>query len=485
MLGDRSIWVPLLVPGAIGSVPVALGAYWWLGSLGAVVAVAATGICCTLATGVMVARWHREAAARLHQPALRGASQRGTGIFRSLLQQACSHVAQLENENREIVHGKTELEAKTRVRRKETRRLETALNALEQPVVITDNGDTVQFCNVAARSLFRSAAGGEAETADIDLNAVPQLRKLIELTRSRNAATASRKTEFEIDIGGETAAYRATAVNVFGEHDGAPVGVVTVLADIGDERDENTRHAEFVSSVCHELKTPMSSIKAFVEMLMDGDVEDPDEQRELCGFIDVQVDRLTRLVNNMLNLTRIQSGVIQVEREDCELNGILNKALDVVRPRADEKQIRLVSELSDLYLAVHVDRDLFGQAVINLLSNAVKYTPEGGEVRMRSRMDENRAVIEVRDNGMGIPEESLSHIFDRFYRVPQNNKAAAGSGLGLALVQYITTELHNGQISVDSTVNEGTCFTITIPLGHLDQGGRKQERNNESALCPA
>src|SRR5690606_21104867 len=151
-------------------------------------------------------------------------------------------------------------------------------------------------------------------------------------------------------------------------------------------------------------------------------------------------------------LTRVESGVIKVQREDCELNDVLHKAFGVVQQLAAEKQIRLIPELSELYLAVHLDRDLFGQAVINLLSNAVKYTPAGGEVRLRSRMDEDQAVIEVRDTGMGIPAESLPRLFQRFYRVPENNHAAAGTGLGLALVHYIVAELHNGSIAIDSVV---------------------------------
>jgi signal transduction histidine kinase len=129
---------------------------------------------------------------------------------------------------------------------------------------------------------------------------------------------------------------------------------------------------------------------------------------------------------------------------------------------------------------VHPDQDLLGQAIINLLSNAIKYTPEGGEARLRSRMDEGEAVIEVRDNGMGIPGDALPHIFDRFYRVECNNKATAGTGLGLALVHYILTELHNGDVSVESEVDEGTCFTARIPLGNRN---RRPKLEREEPEC--
>jgi signal transduction histidine kinase len=115
---------------------------------------------------------------------------------------------------------------------------------------------------------------------------------------------------------------------------------------------------------------------------------------------------------------------------------------------------------------------LFGQAIINLISNAVKYTPIDGEVRIRTRMQDTEAVIEVQDNGMGIPPDALPKLFERFYRVPQNSHAAAGTGLGLALVKYIVTNIHDGSISVTSQVDRGSNFAIRIPLGHRGRSTR-------------
>ena len=146
--------------------------------------------------------------------------------------------------------------------------------------------------------------------------------------------------------------------------------------------------------------------------------------------------------------------------------------MEVVATAAKEKRITVVDELSDLYLPAHLDLDLFGQAIINLMSNAIKYTPADGEVRIRTRMQDTEAVIEVQDNGMGIPADALPRLFERFYRVPQNSKAAPGTGLGLALVKYIVTNIHDGSISVTSQVNHGSNFSIRIPLGHRGRGTR-------------
>ncbi len=429
-----------------------------------------------LATAAAIARriqlQAEQAYVLLRRPELRDGGMAQTGVYEPLIRDCCERLSRTDAELLAAVKARDELGVRFNGRQKQIRRLEMAVECLPMPILIADDSDRPVVWNVAAVELF----GGMAAGGDQSLPLPPDLSRLVVETRTRSAATRSRSLELQLEIGGNVRPYRAAATHLV-DGDGSSLGVIAVLDDIGGEQEARSRHAEFVSSVCHELKTPMSSMKAFIEMLMDGDVADPEEQLRLYGFIDVQIDRLTRLVNNMLNLARIESGVIKIQREDCGLNDVLEKALEVVRPMADEKQIRLIPQFSPLYLAVHVDRDLFGQGVINLLSNAIKYTPEGGEVRLKSRLAESEAVLEVQDTGMGIPADDLHRIFERFFRVEQNCKAAAGTGLGLALVQYIVADIHNGRISVQSRVNEGSCFTVAIPLGHRDKNRRKAEQH--------
>jgi two-component system phosphate regulon sensor histidine kinase PhoR len=256
------------------------------------------------------------------------------------------------------------------------------------------------------------------------------------------------------------------------------LGTLAVLTDIRDEKTAKTKHAEFVSSVAHEFKTPMASIKAFLELLIDEDVTEPAEQKDLFEKIDFQVSRLNRMVGNLLNLARIEAGAVKVTRTDCDLNDVLQKSADVVKPLAEERGQQLVLDLSQLYLPVQADRDLLGQAIINLLSNAVKYTPEQGRITLRSQMLELEALVTVEDTGLGIPPDSLPKIFDRFYRVPEHQHSATGTGLGLAFVQTVVEDLHNGHISVESTVGKGSKFLVRIPLGH--QQTHKRARKPEA-----
>jgi len=469
----------LLTASVIVGIAFALVAYVLLRSPAAAAFVLVAAVVGSLTEILLAIRDSHRAVARIRCSNLADERTSGLGLYAELLFEARRQLIQREQEARAAVADKTRLEARVGVRRKQDRQQRSALDALDHPLWIVDAHGHVQFANRVAQEWFppeHDAAtnrfGDHQRTGSIDH--VTAVADLIEQVRTREAATDRRTTEFEWKQADEPILFRATATSVR-DDDGSLLSVVVVLNDIRDEQREKTRHAEFVSSVSHELKTPMAGIKAFVELLMDGDVADPDERQELYGYIDTQVDRLTRLVNNILNLARIESGVVKIQREDCELNDVLKEALDVVRPAAEEKQIQLGSELSDLYFPVHIDRDLFRQAVINLLSNAVKYTPSGGEVCLHSRMESRDAVVDVRDTGMGIPADALPRLFERFYRVEQNNKAAAGTGLGLSLVHEIVTELHNGSLDVESTVNEGTCFSVTIPLGHTQPNRGREE----------
>ena len=224
-------------------------------------------------------------------------------------------------------------------------------------------------------------------------------------------------------------------------------GAVVVLRNIADQKAVQKRNAEFVSAVSHEMKTPLAGIKAYVELLADGDAEDEATREEFLSVIDGQADRLQRLVDNLLNLARIEAGVVKVSKEPRSLNAILEEALNVMQPAADSKGIRLTNDLSPLYLPVLADRDMLLQAAINLLSNAIKYTPDDGQVTLRSRMEEAQVRFEVQDTGVGLSADDCERVFEKFYRVEKNKSMASGTGLGLPLAKHIIEDVHGGRLN--------------------------------------
>lgn len=445
---------------------VALGAGVWLGSHSLSLTMLAGAMSAVLG-GARIAwmLWLNRAAVRL----LSGETETGPRAVNPFTPLADKARHELGRLNRAQLEAESQLDvvrARMLAQKRSLDRIMSALQTVPHPVLVTDTAGNITQWNRAAIELARELTPSAAEPLNCDF--FPGLAELITEARDRQEAAEQWQRTFDWVIDGSSRQYLAAIRNCVEED--RRLGFSITMTDTTLRRDEQSRHAEFVSSVTHEFKTPLACIRAYTEMLQDGLFESPEDQHEACETIQNQVERLTRLVNNLLNLSRIESGVIEVERDDCALQDVLLPQLETVQTAADEKHITLTNSLSDLYLPVHVDRSLMGQAIINLLSNAIKYTPEGGAVELKCRQVDRHGVIEIRDNGLGIPEESLPRLFERFYRVPQNNQAAAGTGLGLTLVHYVVTELHRGTISVESSVGKGTTFRIMLPLGH--QSGR-------------
>jgi two-component system phosphate regulon sensor histidine kinase PhoR len=367
-------------------------------------------------------------------------------------------------QRQEAEDARAVVEMRARRREIEYERLSATLASLSDPVLVIDEYDQLALCNPAAERLFglRAAAGQRGWTQQLRCEG---LVALVAEARSRHRA-AARSEELQVaDPQRGPRWYRAT-VNTFfrggDEAQGGKPAAVVVLRDINDERAARGRHAEFVSAVSHEMKTPLAGIRAYVEMLVDGDAEDEQTREEFLAVIHSQADRLQRLVDNLLNLSRIESGVVQVNKQHGSLNDLLAEAVNVVRPSAEQKRITLVEDLSPLYLGTLFDRDQLLQAAINLMSNAVKYTPEGGTVTVRSRSLDDEVQFEVEDTGVGLEPEDCERIFDKFYRVRKNQHMASGTGLGLPLAKSIVEDVHGGRLTVRSTPGQGSTFTVTL-----------------------
>jgi len=367
---------------------------------------------------------------------------------------------------RELEHNRTACEIRARRATAEYERIKGVFAELAQPILAVDAYDELVLLNRSARELF--GLGGDEPESKL-LAEVVRCRELVDLLShtAHRQKTGSRTSEIEIpDPAGEPRHFRVTASTMFDDRadsDNGAVGAVAMLQDIGDQKALRKRNAEFVSSVSHEMKTPLAGIKAYVELLVDGDAEDEETREEFLQVINGQADRLQRLVDNLLNLSRIEAGVVKVSKENQSLNELLGEALHVVQPAAEAKHIRLQPDLSPMYLGVLADRDMLLQSAINLLSNAVKYTPEGGTVTLRSRMEDGQVRFEVEDTGVGLSEEDRERVFEKFYRVKKNKNMAAGTGLGLPLAKHIVEDVHNGRLTVASQLDQGSTFAVTMP----------------------
>jgi two-component system phosphate regulon sensor histidine kinase PhoR len=359
------------------------------------------------------------------------------------------------------------LEIRCRRANRQAERAKAVLSGLVDPVIVIDELDEVVLANPAARELLQIDA---EKTEGRALARLVRCQKLVELlvAACHRESSRDRSEELElVDPRGQSRWYRvrATRLAPAGDKESEPEyqGAVAVLRDVGDQKALQKRNAEFVSAVSHEMKAPLAGIKAYVELLADGDAEDEETREEFLSVINSQADRLQRLVDNMLNLARIEAGVVAVNKEHRSLNELLEEAAHVVQPAAESKGIELATCLSPLYLGVFADRDMLLQAAINLLSNAVKYTPAGGRVTLRSRLDGEQVEFEVEDTGVGLSEEDCRRVFERFYRVKKDKDMASGTGLGLPLAKHIVEDVHGGELTVRSIPGTGSTFRVVLP----------------------
>ncbi|MBE6049047.1 MAG: PAS domain-containing sensor histidine kinase, partial [Clostridium sp.] len=234
------------------------------------------------------------------------------------------------------------------------------------------------------------------------------------------------------------------------------IGKVITVQDITDiKRLENMR-SQFVANVSHELKTPLTSIKGFAETLRY--VEDDATREKFLDIINKESERLSRLINDTLVLSKIESESIG-EEEEFYPNNEIEDVINMVRSVAENKNINLVLEQTNLNL-LYGDKDRFLQLVLNLVENGIKYSNSGATVIIRSYTESEFYILEVEDNGIGIPKEDLPRIFERFYRVDKARKSG-GTGLGLAIVKHIV-KCFNGEIKIESKLGVGSKFTVKI-----------------------
>ncbi len=222
--------------------------------------------------------------------------------------------------------------------------------------------------------------------------------------------------------------------------------------------------SEFISAVSHELRTPLTSIKGYASILMAGKLGDiPDAVKKRLGKINTHSDNLVALINDLLDISRIESGRVEMNITKCNLAATIENIHDLLTPQIKDKQINWSTAIDNNLPQVHADVRQIERVFINLISNAIKFTPQNGTISIKAFYDDQNITIEISDTGIGISQKDVARLFDEFYRVENEiNQNVKGTGLGLPLVKKII-EAHNGQIWVTSIVNEGTTFHFTLP----------------------
>lgn len=239
-------------------------------------------------------------------------------------------------------------------------------------------------------------------------------------------------------------------------------GLIIVIQDITKEHKLDNMRKEFVANVSHELKTPITTIKSYTETLIDGDV-DEDTANSFLNVIENECDRMGRLVRDLLQLSNFDYKSTKWEKKQVSIESLLNDILLKLDLTFKENSQKVCLDVEEKMPDINIDRDGMEQVLLNIIYNSVKYTKEGGEIRIKANIDEDRMNIEISDNGIGIPEEDQDRIFERFYRVEKGrSREMGGTGLGLSIAKQIV-ESHGGEISLKSKFGEGTSIKISLP----------------------
>jgi len=241
-----------------------------------------------------------------------------------------------------------------------------------------------------------------------------------------------------------------------------PRSVVLVFHDITEIKRLERMRKDFVANVSHELRTPLAAIQGYLETLVDGGLENPAEAKEFLAILQKHTDRMTNIVRDLLQLSRIESGLDPIRPARIDLREAVDRNLLLLKPLAEKKGQTLDVSIAP-GLSLQADPEKLNQVLINLLDNAIKYTPDRGTISVGAAESDTAVTIEVRDSGIGIPKEDLTRIFERFYRVDRTrSRELGGTGLGLSIVKHIV-EAHGGKITVESELGKGSRFILVLP----------------------
>jgi two-component system phosphate regulon sensor histidine kinase PhoR len=332
------------------------------------------------------------------------------------------------------------------------------LRTMVEGVVTVDAEGRIRRINTAAKRLL------DMDPAVSEGKLIGAMVRQPELGRFIHEAISSRDTRSATLrlLGSRETVIEVNASPMIEEQLAMP-GTLFVIHDVTRVKRLESVRREFVANVSHELRTPITSIKGFVETLVDGASEDPELSRKFLGIIGRQAERLNMILNDLLTLAKLEAGEdgAQVETERKNVRDLVRVALEDCARRAEEKAMQLRVDVAD-DLFIYANSSLVEQALVNLVDNAIKYSESGGSVWVEARTEGALVEIRVVDNGPGIERSHLARLFERFYRIDQGrSRQLGGTGLGLAIVKHIA-QVHGGRVAVTSVEGEGSTFSIFL-----------------------
>ena len=337
----------------------------------------------------------------------------------------------------------------------EKKKLETILNYMTDGIIAYNRTGEVILTNPAAEKLLKSKAA--------DIVSFDEFMSTLGIKLNMGSIISDNKIIEPLHKVQYKDKYIKIHLAIFTDENNQTDGIIAVLQDITEEHKLDIMRKEFVANVSHELRTPLTSVKSYTETLLDGALQDKATAEQFLGVINEETDRMTRLVKDLLTLSQHDGG-IKLNFEDISISDLVGSCADRMKREAKLKNQEFKVRIKQGIPIIQGDRYRIDQLIINIIGNAIKYTPEKGKITVQAHCEKEFVVINVEDNGIGIPASDIDRIFERFYRVDKaRSRQMGGTGLGLAIAREIAV-LHGGNITVKSKQGKGTNISIFLPI---------------------
>lgn len=388
-------------------------------------------------------------------------STRSFGI-EPMMQECKNSIMELKGRLDDVETQNKDLSCRLGVMRFEKNQSSHILNSINLGIIVTDIHENVGFINDHMLNLLKKKRNDIIDSPLAQVIKDKNFLALISRQQGFESPAGNHHFDITFPILAPDKTYRVSRTYLTDDSK-ALIGKLIIFNNTTREKEAAQAINDFTAHVTHELMTPLTTIKSYSEMLMDGEITDAATQKEFYNIINAETDRLSRLIKDLLNISQIEMGSLTLNSSRVKSDWLFEDCIETVTGAARKKNISILKKLPDNFPTLMGDKELLKGAIINILGNSIKYTPENGQVEFELSEDDQMVIFDISDTGYGISTEELPHIFDKFYRSANPQIASQqGTGLGLAITSQIIS-LHGGEILVESKIDKGTRFTVKIP----------------------
>ena len=392
--------------------------------------------------------------------------RQGKGDVKDIIENLEVYLANMKEKTNLAESDRQKLESRLKISQFENKQFFNIFNAFDSGILLIDSRDLVFFANTYLLDILGQSQEDLINFSYYDVIEHEGLKAFIMqlISAERHLGSKDINMTFEETDPGQF--YQASSSNIVDAEGALFIRLIRVV-NVSREKETEKLQQDFVNHIAHELRTPLTNIKAYNEMMMDGEIDNVEMQKEFFNTINDETNRLAKLISSILELAETEMGQITVTKDMVKTDWLMEGCIEAVEAVAKEKNITIERQVPDNFPKIMGDKEMLKSALINILGNSVKYSPESARITFAIKEVDDMVVFEINDTGFGMDEKDLPHIFEKFYRSENEDVVEQdGSGLGLAITAEII-KTHDGFIEVESELDKGSRFTIKIPMGDL------------------